>query len=189
MRRKLFLIVIGALLLAACNGPAAPTPVAQNNLPVGDATETPPAVLATTGPREYATDGPVLSMPGTIIPPATEDPDAGKIFDTITFGRMGGIGGKPLDIILMSNGNLTRDGASSTISTDQVKLIDDMLDKMGFFGMSGIFQAAGTSADAYTYTITVDRDGSSASVTAKDGYIPPQLAELIQTLQQLGESQ
>ena len=130
-----------------------------------------------------------LPLPGTIIPPATQDPDAGKLFDSVGLNRTGGITSKELDVVVTSDGSVTRDGVKSTIPADKVKQISDKLDQMGFFGMQGVFQSPGTSADIYTYNLTVERNGTSRTVTAQDGYIPPELADLLQVLSQLGSTQ
>jgi hypothetical protein len=192
MFRKLSLIVICAALLAACGGnntnTATPAPVVQQSAPTIVPGETPSQIVPTNGPRDYndGTEEVQLSAPGTIIPPATQDPDAGKLFDTVSLNRSGGITGKELNVVLKSDGSLTRDGASSTVTPDQVKQLSDKLDQMGIFGMQGIFQAPGTSADVYTYHLTVERNGSIKTITAQDGYIPPQLADVLDMLSRLG---
>ena len=199
MFRKLSLIVICAAVLAACGGnnnnnasTATPAPIAQQSVPTADPPgQTPSGAVPTNGPREYSegTEEVQLPAPGTIVPPATQDPDAGKLFDTVSLNRMGGITGKELNVVLKSDGSLTRDGVASTVTPDQVKQISDKLDQMGIFGMQGVFQAPGTSADIYTYNLTVERNGSSKTVTAQDGYIPPQLADVLDFMTRLGTTQ
>ena len=190
MFRQLFLIITCAALLAACGGnnTATPAPVAQQSAPTTNANATPSQIAATQSPREYSTEEVQLPQPGTIIPPATQDPDAGKLFDSVALNRSGGITGQELNIEIKSDGTLIRDGATSKATADQVKQISDALDQMGIFGMQGIFQAPGTSADMYTYRITVERSGSSKTITAQEGFIPPQLSDLIQMLSQLGST-
>jgi hypothetical protein len=196
MFRKLSLIVICAAVLAACGGnnnnnasTATPAPAAQQSVPTAVLPGlTPSGVAPTNGPREYTegTEEVQLPAPGTIVPPATQDPEAGKLFDTVSMNRMGGITGKELNVVLNSDGSLTRDGAASTVTPDQVKQISDKLDQMGIFGMQGVFQAPGTSADIYTYHLTVERSGSSKTIVAQDGYIPPQLADVLDLMTRLG---
>ena len=197
MFRQLFLITICAALLAACGGKAAstaaPTSAAavQQSAPTAGPTDStlPTEIVPTKGPREYSTEEVQLPIAGTIIPPATKDPDAGKLFDSVALNRSGGITGKELNIELKSDGTVTRDGVTSSISADQVKQISDLLDQIGIFGLQGVFQAPGTSADIYTYNLTVNRNGASRTITAQDGYIPPQLADLLQIVSQLGSAQ
>jgi hypothetical protein len=192
MFRKLSLIVICAAVLAACGDKApstTPAPVAQQSVPTSVLPgQTPSGVVPTNGPRQYTegTEEVELPAPGTIIPPATQDPDAGKLFDTVALNRMGGIAGKELNVELKSDGSVTRDGVTSTVPPDQVKQISDKLDQMGIFGMQGVFQAPGTSADIYTYRLTVERNGSSTMITAQDGYVPPQLADVLSLMSSLG---
>ncbi len=192
MFRQLFLIITCAVFLAACGGnnTATPAPVAQQSVPTTSAESTPLPIVPTIGPREYSdgTEEVQLPVPGTIIPPATQDPEAGKLFDSVALNRMGGIAGKELNVMVTSDGSVTRDGVNSSITPDQVKQLSDMLDQMGFFGMQGVFQAPGTSADIFTYRVTVERSGNSRTVTAQDGYIPPQLADLLQVLLELGST-
>lgn len=192
----LFLIVICTLLLAACGGKTSPTAtpppvVQQNNVPAINTLPMPTEIVPTKGPREYSDGTQEVTLPetGTIVPPATEDPNAGKLFDSVTFERTGGLEGKPLEISLLGDGTLTRDGAKSTLPADQVKQISDALDKVGFFGLQGAFQGVGTSPDVYTYYVTVERAGSSRTITMQDGFMPPALTELVRTLSQLGTAQ
>ncbi len=188
--RHLFLIVIGIVLLAGCDNKA-PTatlpPVVQQNNPLSSSTlPTASAPVPTNGPREYGTEEVTVPEAGTIVPPATEDPQAGNLFDSVALDRTGGVGAKPLDLILLKDGTLTRDGVISNIPADQVKQISDALDKLGIFGLQGVFQGAGTSPDNFTYYLTVEREGASRTLTAQEGFIPPELASLLKTLQQLG---
>jgi hypothetical protein len=193
-KRHLLLIVLCTVLLAACNNntntSVPPTSAAsiQQSGPLSGTVAPPTQIVPTQGPREYAegTQEVVLPLTGTIVPPATEDPNSGKLFDLVQFDRLGGAAGKELVIELLADGTVTRDGVKSTIPADQVKEISDVLDQMGFFGMQGVFQGVGTSSEVYTYYITVERAGSSRTITAQDGYIPPQLANLVQLLSNLG---
>lgn len=190
MFRQFFSIVTCAALLAACGGNNTinPTAVVQQNAPTTSAELTPTKVVPTNGPREYGTEGLQLPQTGTIIPPEVQDPEAGLLFDSVALNRMGGIAGVELNVVITKDGNVTRDGVSSTIPSDQVKLISDKLDQIGFFGMQGVFQAAGTSADVFTYRLSAERNGSSRTVTAQDGFIPPQLADLLQIVSEVGST-
>src|SRR5258706_7854597 len=99
MFRQLFLIVTCASLLAACGGnnTATPAPVVQQTAPTIVPSETPSQIVPTNGPREYGTEEVQLPAPGTIVPPATQDPDTGKLFDSVALNRTGGIAGKELN--------------------------------------------------------------------------------------------
>lgn len=192
MRRLIPLILTG-LLLAACGttppaatlGPSAGTPQAAATVVTTGLT--PGAPPATEGPRQYTTDQPPLPAPGTIVA-ATEDPNAGLVFDSLTMERTGGIAGELLTVQVLSNGSVFRNGAASAISADQVTQIDGLLDQMNFFQMQGVFTAPGAGADLFTYAITVERAGASRTVTAQDGLIPPELQALITALVQLGQA-
>src|SRR6266498_5413041 len=100
---KLFLIVTCAALLAACgnNNTVTPAPAVQQSVPSANpAITTPSAIPPTVGPREYSTEEVQLPLPGTIVPPSTEDPDAGKLFDSVALNRSGGVAGKELNVVL-----------------------------------------------------------------------------------------
>ncbi|MBI1281194.1 MAG: hypothetical protein GC179_23915 [Anaerolineaceae bacterium] len=189
-QRQLLTIVICALILAACGNPAPATQavIQQNGVSPTDTPAAPTEIVPTQGPREYSdgTQEVVLPETGTIVPPATEDPSAGKLYSSVALDRIGGIEGKPLDILLLSDGTLTRDGVKSVVPAEQVKQISDTLDQLGFFGLQGVFQGVGTSPDVYTYYITAERDGASRTITAQDGFMPPAFTELVRTLSQLG---
>jgi hypothetical protein len=191
--RSLIPLILTGLLLAACGttppeatpGPSAEaTQSAVTNNPTG---LTPGAPPATEGPRQYTTDQPPLPAPGTIVA-ATEDPNAGLVFDSLTLERTGGISGERLTVQVLSNGSVLRNGAASTISADQVTQIDALLDRMNFFQMQGVFTAPGAGADLFTYAITAERAGAVRTITAQDGLIPPELQMLITVLVQLGQA-
>ncbi|MEZ4670400.1 MAG: hypothetical protein R3E39_21035 [Anaerolineae bacterium] len=199
MRRYFILPAIFALLLAACGGgqattqappatvdsssAATPTSSAPTADPNSGATQPPPP--PTNGPREYATGEPTLPIAGTLVAPATEDPDAGKVFDVVYFNRTGGISGQPISLVVNKDGSGTLNGNPITVTADKVNEIDNMIDQIGFFGLQGVFTAPGTSADVFSYDITVERDGSSRTIKAQDGLIPNQLGQLIGILSQI----
>ncbi|MBL8161348.1 MAG: hypothetical protein JNJ61_05125 [Anaerolineae bacterium] len=193
MRYTALLLLICAFALVACGGGETPAPptadpnvVDPNATPVPERSTLPPPI--TLSPREYSTDevSDPLPVPGTLVAAATPDPDAGLVFDRILFERTGGIAGVPLTIEILSNGSVTRDGQPRTIGADLVTLIDGQLDLMNYFGIQGVFTAPGTSADIYTYNITVERNGASLTVKAQDGFIPPDIQRLISLLQDIG---
>jgi hypothetical protein len=191
MRLYLILSLIFALLVAACGGdattqapPATVDPANNANATaVVQATQPPPA--PTSGAREYATGEPPLPIPGTLVAPATEDPEAGLVFDVVYFNRTGGAAGQALSLQILSNGSGIFNDAAITISAEQVTQLDNLIDQIGFFGLQGVFTAPGTSAEVYKYDITVDRAGSSRSIKAQEGLIPRELAQLIDMLSQL----
>src|SRR3989304_2545583 len=131
MRYRWSLVIISLLVLAACNGTTAPT-----------ATPEPTAVpdTATPEPVQQATPIAVDSLPpvGEMISSATEDPEAGLVFDSIVFIQTGGASNIELTIELLSDGTLIRNGETSTVSQEDVLAIDAMLDELNFFGIQGI---------------------------------------------------
>lgn len=194
MHRKVVSLVIAGMLLtvlAACgnNAPAA-TPIAQQNSAATTApVEQPTTIPPTAESRVYATGQPTIPPPGTLIAAATEDPDKGTPYDTVSLYRTGGIAGKPLEVVVLKDGTLTRDGVAGATTPDVIKQITDLLDGMGFIDMNGVFEGVGTSPDVYTYRISVERNGSSRSITAQDGFLPDPLKNLISLLLTLGTAQ
>ncbi len=208
MRRNLSLILIGMFFLSACGGNAAPTaaPTADSSsvTSTDSSTTAVPATIAGLQPtvdlaatqsaqptdvqqeRAFGTDEPPLPIPGTMVAATTPDPDVGLVFDTILFERTGGVAGIPLTVEVKSDGTVTRDGVASTISPDQVTLIDNVIDQLNFFGLEGVFAAPGTSADTYHYEVTVNRSGSSRTIQAEDGFLPSELAQFLSLLSDLG---
>lgn len=216
MRRNFALLLVLALILAACNGQQtvlptsavidqpttdAATTAETTGEPQAEASVTPIGLQAETatpdpgagaaGPtvafeRFIETDEAPIPAPGSFSTPSTPDPNAGLIFDVILFERTGGPEGEPLTIELRSDGTVTRDGVATTISPDQVTLIDTVLDQVGFFGLQGYFTAPGTSSELYTYRVTVERAGSSRSLDMQDGLYPPEIGQLLALLSSLG---
>lgn len=178
MRYRWSLVIIS--LLAACNGAAAPT-----------ATPQPTAVpdTATPEPVQQATPLAVDNLPpvGELITSATEDPEAGLVFDSIIFTQTGGASSIELTIELRSDGTLIRNGETSTVSQEDVLAIDAMLDEINYFGIQGVFAAAAPNPDVYSYTITVERAGASLMINAQDTYTPVELKELFSAIANLGQ--
>ena len=194
MSRNRLLLIICAVLLAACGGtpstpePATPDPNAAS-VPTSDPNQiaTPITPVATQAPREYATGQPPLPEPGTLVPPATEDPEAGRPFDIIEFQRTGGLEGGTLTAQILGNGSIIRNDAAGTITQEQVAQLTSIIDEIGFFGLEGTFSAPGTSADVFTYTITIERAGPNRTIVAQDGYIPDALMRLINALVEVSQ--
>ncbi len=180
MRYRLWLIAICLLALAACTGTTAPT-----------ATPEPTVVpdTATPDPVQQVTPLAVDNLPavGEMITSATEDPEAGLVFDNIMFTQTGGASNIELTIELRSDGTLIRNGETSTVSQEEVLAIDAMLDELNFFGIQGVFAAAAPNPDVYSYSITVERAGSSLMINAQDTYTPVELKELFAAIVNLGQ--
>lgn len=181
MRYGTALVVASLLLLAACNSSSAPT---QTLAPTAaPATETPEPE------RQQATPIAEITLPpvGELVAAATEDPEAGLVFDLIVFTQTGGPNNADLTIELRSDGTLVRNGQTSTVSPEDVIAIDTMLDELNFFGIQGIFAAAAPNPDVYSYTITVERAGASRMINAQDTYTPVELKELFAAIINLGQ--
>lgn len=200
MRPGTLILVILSVIFTACSGsPTAVLPtsaVLPGNTPPEAGTPAAPTAdpnapaLATTAPL-VDSQGQLLAItlpaPGTIIPALTEDPEIGLIFDVLNYTRTGGITGQPINIQLRQDGTLVRDGVTSSIGTAEVQRIDGLLDAVNFFGIQGIFfSMRGASPDTYRYTLGVERNGSSAMITADDGLTPPELLNLFAELNVLG---
>jgi hypothetical protein len=183
MQNRRSFILIGLLLLAACNGTSAPTTVPAPT------SEPPTATSESETIQQVATPFAEITLPpvGELVAPATEDPEAGLVFDLIVFTQSGGPSNTELTIELRSDGTLIRNGETSTVSQADITAIDRMLDEIGFFGLQGIFAAAAANPDVYSYTITVDRAGSSRMIVAQDTYTPEELKELFAAILNLGQ--
>jgi hypothetical protein len=205
--RQLTLSLFAALLLAACQGaPAAsPTPAAlptAASLPTSaaqaQATATvPPTATAlpqasTPEPRAYDTQEAAansdMPLPGTLVKSATEDVSANVMFDSLALIRTGGIAGKMLTIQIFSDGTLDRDGQKIKLTADQMKQVNDQLNKLNFFGLQGVFTAPGTQPDVFHYNISVERGGDARAIDAEDGFIPKDLQALIDLILQLAQT-
>lgn len=197
MRRYHVLFIVLVFILAACGGNApAPTadtstvatPETATSAPEQAATPLDQSALATAmslPERIYETGQPTMPPPGQLINAAsTPDPQAGLIFDSIQYQQIGD--GVTTDVELLSNGTVTRNGAASTITADQVVLIDNLLDQINFFGIQGVFAAPGAGEDVFRYKVTVNRAGASMTIDAQDGFVPPELRELFSLLNSLG---
>ncbi len=182
---RILLIVLFAVLLAGCGGN---TPAATNPPPAADATTVPPTSVPPSAPTERAfeTGQPPLPIPGTLVPPVNQDPEAGQPYQLVLLERSGGIAGKTL-VVQITDGQVTQDGVAVTVAAENVTALFTQLDQLGFFGLQGAFTSPGTGADLYTYRLTAERNGSSRTIVAQDGFTPPPLQRLIDSIMRLGQ--
>ncbi len=200
MRYGFYSLLLVALLLAGCQAELiqatlAPTLDTSSSDPTEAHTPTPVGLESETTAEavlEAATEDPLvaagltLPLPGTIQAPATEDPDADVMFDSILFYQTGGPNNIPLTVEVYNDGRVVRDGVTRSISQAEVLQLHQMLKDMNFFGINGQFTMPGRSEDVYYYQVTVERDGGAASLSAQDGYTPPVLLELFAVLSEIG---
>lgn len=179
-----------ALVLAACSGAPAPTatpvpPTATQAAPeVGEIV--PESALSTLA----ATVG--APPPGTLAIAQQETPNAPTPMpiriDSLYFTQTGGIAGTTLTIELRSDGTLIRDGATSTVTPEQIQQIATLLDGIQFFSIQGIFAGPSGAADTYRYSLTVDAPNGSKSITSEDGMTPPELYQVYDAIRALNQS-
>jgi len=196
MRYALFLMVLSAFFLGGCNGEAATvapetTPEQAAATPEGGETGT-TAPQGTTPEGEQTPDvlaeaGVTIAPAGTIIAPATEDPNEGQGFTSILYIQTGGLSNMSLTVEVYPDGRVVRNGATSNIPPEQVQQISAALDQLNFFGLQGSFTAAGGKPEEYRYSLTVERaDGSSRTINAQDNYTPPELLSMFAMINTLG---
>ncbi|NWF69631.1 MAG: hypothetical protein HXY40_11150 [Chloroflexi bacterium] len=197
--------------LAPSNTPPSPQPTSTEPTGLGPAEGTvrPTDVVvlevtpsATIDPAQQATNDAINAAAATsganvgaatIVPPqpgvlatvpATEDPEAALVFDSLNFVVTGG--GTTTIIDIFSDGRVLRDGVEYRITPEEVTAIDDMLDAVNFFNLQGTFVSAGGQPGAYQYSLSVERAGSVVTLNAEDGLVPRELQELFSLLLQAG---
>jgi hypothetical protein len=198
MRRYALLLIVIAVIAAGCGAqqPTAAPPTANP----GDPTATSASLATPAGPVAGFTQ-PVdqaLDMTGMATPPPagtavvaaanTPDPLASIQFTTITFLQSGGSSDTQILVVLKGDGTFTRNDVPGSISADQVAMIDDYLNQINFFRISGTFTSANVRPDQHTYSVLVEKDGASATINMQDGLVPPELARLLAMLSTLGAS-
>ena len=198
MRRYALLLIVIALIAAGCGAqqPTAAPPTADAGGPTAtSASIATPAgpVAGFTQPVDQALDMTVMATPppaGTAVVAAanTPDPLASIQFTSITFLQTGGSSDARILIVLKGDGSFTRNDVPGSISADQVAMIDDYLNQINFFRISGTFTSANVRPDQHTYSVLVEKDGASATINMQDGLVPPELARLLAMLSTLGAS-
>jgi hypothetical protein len=92
----------------------------------------------------------------------------------IDFERQGGITGKPESYKIYSDGTVSlQDGSTRKVSSTQVDEALKAIEAAGFFDLT-IPPLKGTCNDCYTYTITVNYNGKTNTITATDNGELPQ---------------
>jgi hypothetical protein len=89
----------------------------------------------------------------------------------IEFSRSGGITGIRLTLTL----------DTATLPSEEAGLLEDCVNRSGFFELPEILPSGG--ADRVQYKLTIERDGTSHSVQMDDGAIPEALSTLIKRLE------
>ncbi len=198
MRRYALLLIVIAVIAAGCGAqqPTAAPPTANPGGPTAtSASIATPAgpVAGFTQPVDQALDMTGMATPppaGTAVVAAanTPDPLASIQFTTITFLQSGGSNDTRILVVLKGDGTFTRNDVPGSISADQVAMIDDYLNQINFFRISGTFTSANVRPDQHTYSVLVEKDGASATINMQDGLVPPELARLLAMLSTLGAS-
>ncbi|MCK6580419.1 MAG: hypothetical protein L6Q98_20180 [Anaerolineae bacterium] len=179
------------LLLAACAGE--PTPTATPESPTAEPTQTPilqgqATPLLPTGIAETL----VQALPGTLVNASTVEtpgatPRAAYTLRLVSYYQQGGITGTPLSIVLYGDGRLIRDGVESRVGAEAIEPIAAMLTAMDFLTIEGIFTSAGRAADLFQYTVTVETQYGSKTLSTQDGMTPDPLLALYAALRALGQ--
>ncbi len=198
MRRYALLLIVIAVIAAGCGAqqPTAAPPTVDAGAPTAtSASLATPAgpVAGFTQPVDQALDMTGMATPppaGTAVVAAanTPDPLASIQFTTITFLQSGGSNNTQILVVLKGDGTFTRNDVPGSISADQVAMIDDYLNQINFFRISGTFTSANVRPDQHTYSVLVEKDGASATINMQDGLVPPELARLLAMLSTLGAS-
>lgn len=198
MRRYALLLIVIAVIAAGCGAqqPTAAPPTVDAGAPTAtSASLATPAgpVAGFTQPVDQALDMTGMATPppaGTAVVAAanTPDPLASIQFTTITFLQSGGSNDTQILVVLKGDGTFTRNDVPGSISADQVAMIDDYLNQINFFRISGTFTSANVRPDQHTYSVLVEKDGASATINMQDGLVPPELARLLAMLSTLGAS-
>jgi hypothetical protein len=195
MRRYAVLLMVIAVIAAGCGAQQATLPPTADP---GGPTATSASIATPAGPEagftqpvDQALDMTGMATPppaGTavIVTPSTPDPLASIGFTTVEFTQTGGADNVNVYVILRSDGSFTRNDVPGSITADQVAMIDDYINQINFFRISGTFTSANLRPDQYTYSIRVEKDGAASRIAMQDGLIPPELDRLIEMVGTLG---
>lgn len=134
-----------------------------------------------------------LTVQQTLLPPgqvaeATEDPNIDLVFQSITYIRTGGPAGADdqLEIQLFQDGTLIRNGVQTQLGPQVASEIDTLLDQNDILGLYGTFTSVSPDFSNYFYTLAIEREDASVTLRAEAALTPPELAEVIVRLEQLG---
>jgi hypothetical protein len=196
MRRYAVLLMVIALFMAGC-GTGTPTPALPTANP-GGPTATSASIATAAGPMGGFTPvvDQALDMTGIPTPPpagtavvaapSTPDPLAGIGFTRVEFTQTGGLDNVNVYVVLLADGTFTRNDVPGSISADAVAMIDDYINQINFFAISGSFTSANLRADQYSYSIKVEKGGAAVRHNLHDGLIAPELGRLLAMVGTLG---
>jgi hypothetical protein len=122
-----------------------------------------------------------LPPPGTLVVAAmtTEQASAPFTFALVVYTQRGGVNDVSYRTEIRSDGTVIRDGQTTVVSPAAIAALNDLLNQSNFFNIQGTFTRPGLADDAYEYSLRVDlADGSSRTLFAHDGLIPPELLAL-----------
>lgn len=196
--------ILTAVILAACGG-GEPTNTPAPTTEAVSTDENAPQFTVEFTPGDPALEIATLAAennivvqqaaPGTLIfqqavgegtQPAPEVPFS---FNLIMVQRYGGLSDENFIIRLTSDGELDRNGEIFQVTPEQVERIRVLFDEMNFYSASGIFTDASATDETIYYTVGVDGERGTVSITAQEGLVPPQLLNIINTIFEFGISQ
>ncbi len=199
MRYALILMLLSSLFLAACGGggdDATPVPDAATTAPQPNIEVSPEVSDATQQVLTEVTEVPTafLPAPGVLAAaPVTEEPtpeDGSPIqptsgFDTVVLAQTGGPNNITLVIEVYSDGRVVTNGSESTASADKIAALGQVIDEINFFNVQGTFLGAPGREDIYRYQIAVTRGDLARSIQAQEGFLPPEIVNLIAVISDL----
>jgi hypothetical protein len=195
--RLMISLLIMALILVACGEDATPEPTQGVS---SDATHTPepegfqPEGEPTTidddnsfvlvSPQAPISDD-VVPLPGTLAyDGGFVDEEMDAVFDRVVFTRSGGGEDSPVYLLKIKQDGTyelnfdTLGQVDASVVTD----LDDLLDKINFFGISSPMVSTVPNPDKYRYAVTVERGTTSMTLHAEDGFIPQPVKPLFGSL-------
>lgn len=186
MRMVIFMVLI-AILLAACDtgSQSASTQQPEASSEAGSGSGGPGFVLVTVTP--FDPDELPIAPPGTLVSSATEDVDAGLLFDSVRLVRFGGPeGAERIEVEVFQDGRYIWNGTPGLVTAETVTQIDNAIDTLNFFGMQGAMLGPSAETADYRYTITVKRGSSERTINAQDGFYPRELNILLAAILDIG---
>ena len=128
-----------------------------------------------------------VPLVGTLVASATEDPQAGQVFDYIYMTQTGGSNNEQIVIELYGDGRAKFNDREGQISQDAIAQIVSAMDDINYFGLQGTFMGPAPRPNEYVYQIYIQRGGNERLINAQDEYMPIEFMGLLSLVRNVAE--
>jgi len=212
MRHALYVVLILALMLAACGGDAAPTESGPTIAPVPPTPEDAPVdpddeVMGAALDFDEVVSQALNTQEVMVIPSSTPDPDGGLEvplprtlvaseteevepigpFQYLSFEQRAQGETSGTRLVIYGDGRVTHQGREGRLEAADIQQINDAIRALNFFGLQGTFLGPPGNEETFIYRIAIETETVGRAINAQNGYMPDQFTAFLGLIRMMGE--